>query len=71
MASSILLLDEAGVPIGRFASSPTAVGLVSSSSLPTVGSRAGSADEMLGGQRGLVKNSRVSGSEGSSIPSGI
>ena len=65
--------EEAGGSIGRFASSPTAVGLVSgcSSSMPTAGSRAGAADEMLGGQRGLAKNSGVSGNEGSDIPYGI
>ena len=58
MAFSIPPPDEAGGPMGRFASSPTVVGEVSgcSSSLPTAGSRAGEAEEMLGGQQGLAKN---------------
>ena len=63
--------DEAGGPIGRIASSPTAVGLFSGhSSLLTVArSKTGATDEMLGGQRGLAKNSGVNGTEGSDIPS--
>ena len=73
MAFSIPLPDEADGPIRRFASSLAAVGLVSGcySLLPIAGSRDGEADEMLGGQRGLAKNSGVSGTEGSVIPSGI
>ena len=65
MAFTIPPPDEAVGPIERFASSPTVVGLVSgcSSSLPTAGSRAGAADEMLGGQQGLAKNSGVSRTE--------
>ena len=60
-------------PIGRTASYPAAVGLLSrcSSLLPATVSRAGAVDETLGGQRGLAKNYRVSGTEGSDIPSGI
>ena len=73
MAFSIPSPGEAGGPIGRFASSPVAVGLVSrcSSSMPIAGFKAGAADEMLGGQPGLAKNYGVSGIEGSGIPFGI
>ena len=63
MASSTPPSDEAGGPIGRIASSSAAVGLFSghSSLLTVAGSRAGAADEMLGGQWGLAKNSGVNG----------
>ena len=73
MEFSIPPPGEAGGPIRRFASSPAAVGLVSESFffMPTTTSRAGAADEMLEGQRGLVKNSGVSGIEGFGIPFGI
>ena len=42
-----------------------------SSLLTVAGSGAGTIDEVLRGQRGLEKNSRVNGTEGSVIPSGI
>ena len=73
MASSTPSFDEDGGPIERIASSQTVVGLFSghSSLLTAAGSMVGADDEMLGGQRGLAKNSGVNGTEGSNIPSGI
>ena len=70
MASSTPPSDKAGGPIERVASSPTAVELFFGhcSLLTAVGSGARAADEILGGQRGLVKNSGVNGTEGSDIP---
>ena len=73
MASSTLSPDEAGGPIERVASSLAAVGLFSehSSLLTAAGSGAGATDEMLGGQRGLAKNSGVNRTKGSGIQFGI
>ena len=64
---------SAGRSVGRTASSSAATGLFSerSSSLTTIGSKAGTAADALGGLQGLAKNSAVSRTEGFGIPSGI